>query len=211
MIKYLLIFIFILVILFLCFPNIVESLLRKNHFKSKNDIVKKYIIPNIPKKFGPIKILDFGSGSGALSLALKNNMKCEVVPLDFKDVHEYGNKPILYDGYNIPFKDNQFDVVICIFVLHHIPHQMKIIDELKRVTKKRLLIMEDCNNTFVDKLLTFVHGYSSYGKCKKCFHSKDEWTKIFEKKKLKVKKIISVPRLMLPIYPVARSLFVLDK
>lgn len=213
MIKYVIIAIIIFILIMILFPEFVECILRKNHYKSKQNIVEKYIAPNITnldKK--KIQILDFGSGSGALSQSLKiYSNKYNVTSIDVTDVHVYGNKPIIYDGYNIPALDNSYDIVVCLFVLHHIPHQNKILNEMIRVCKTRLLIMEDCRDTCLDSIMTTIHGYSSYGQCNNCFHSTDKWKQIFNSKGLTVNKIISLPRLLLPIYPVSRKLFVLDK
>lgn len=79
-------------------------------------------MPNLPSNIKKIKILDFGVLSESLKKLMPNN---EIISLDIEDIHEYGDKPLIYDGKNIPLKDNSCDVVICLFVLHHIPHQKK--------------------------------------------------------------------------------------
>ena len=204
--MYWIVFIIIILILIL-FPGPLEHFLRKNHYKSKESLVEEYIIPNLTPQ--PKTILDFGSGSGALSdiLSKKIDYPVNIIPLDVSDVHEYGQKPLIYDGKKIPLPDKSVDIVICLFVLHHIPHQNEIIDELIRVCRNRLIIMEDCTNTYFDKFLTMIHAFSSYGKCYNCFHSTKEWEQIFESKGLKVNKTIQLSRMMLPIYPVQRTAF----
>ena len=199
------------VVIYIYKPNYIEKLLRKLHYRAKSRAVDDYIIPNI-SEVKHKDILDFGSGSGALSHSLENKLKeSNITSLDVEDKHEYGKSPIIYEGDKIPFNKDKFDIVICYSVLHHIPDQMKTLDELIRVCKKRLLIMEDCNDTALDKFLTWIHGYSSYGKCNDCFHSREEWIKIFRLKGLKIRRIINLPRSTLIIYPVCRRLFVLDK
>ena len=197
----------VVLIVIVFFPKYFEKLLRKNHYKSKDNIVQKYIIPNLNSS----KILDFGSGSGALNHSLKSKINCDILSVDIKDTNEYGDSPLIYDGKTLPIRDNDYDVVICLFVLHHIPNQLNILDELIRVCGKRLIIMEDCKDTIIDNCLTYLHGFSSYGKCHDCFHSSKEWEQIFREKRLKIKDIVDIPRSIMPIYPVCRKLFVLDK
>ena len=199
-----------IIVLVIIFPSALEKFLRKNHYNSKNNLVKKYIIPNLPKNNKTI--LDVGSGSGAIAHCLKTNLKTnDILPLDIKDFHEYGDKPLIYNGENIPLSDNSYDTLTCLSVLHHIPNQDKILNELIRVSKKRLIIMEDWKESYLDNILTNIHSLSSYGKCQNCFHSKKEWKNIFESKGLKIKKMINIPKNIMPIYPVSRVLFILNK
>lgn len=44
------------------------------------------------------------------------------------------------DVQNLSFKDKSFDIVLCQQVLEHVPNPVKAISELKRVTKKQLII-----------------------------------------------------------------------
>lgn len=44
------------------------------------------------------------------------------------------------DIQNLSFKDKSFDTVLCLEVLEHVPNPIKAIFELKRVTKKQLII-----------------------------------------------------------------------
>lgn len=49
-------------------------------------------------------------------------------------------KIMVGDGYNLPFKDNSFDIVLCIGVLTCVSDYKKFAEEIKRVTKKILII-----------------------------------------------------------------------
>ena len=40
-----------------------------------------------------------------------------------------------YDGYNIPYATDYFDIVSCSMVLHHVPQMEKLLGEINRVTK----------------------------------------------------------------------------
>ena len=97
-------------------------------------------------------VLDFGSGSCFLETFLKNKNK--VVNLD---IYKGCSKTHTYDGYTIPFPDNSFDISFCMHVLHHIPHHKNILKELKRVTKHRIIIVEEYYNSYISKLITAIH------------------------------------------------------
>ena len=45
-----------------------------------------------------------------------------------------------YDGYVIPYKDNNFDVVTCIDVIEHVPDYKNLINEMLRVSKRSVFI-----------------------------------------------------------------------
>jgi ubiquinone/menaquinone biosynthesis C-methylase UbiE len=61
--------------------------------------------------------------------------------------------PTLYDGDRMPFKDDQFDTSLILFVLHHTPDPAKVLAEAKRVSKK-IIILEDIVTSPTHKSLT---------------------------------------------------------
>jgi len=94
------------------------------------------------------KVLDVGCGDGRVLEALKDK-KVEYVGIDNcseligtakrRWKMEDGRwKFLVGDVLELPFKDNEFNVVLCIAVLHHIPTrelQMKALGEMYRVLK----------------------------------------------------------------------------
>ena len=42
---------------------------------------------------------------------------------------------IIFDGYNLPYKDNEFDLIISTHVLEHVEHERMFLNELARVGK----------------------------------------------------------------------------
>ncbi len=97
------------------------------------------------------KILDvgFGLGYGLNVLAIK---ACEVNGVDIdKEVYEYCQKTIrgrnpklnileIYDGYNLYFNDDMFDVVICVDVIEHVEDYNRLIKEMLSVSKRELFL-----------------------------------------------------------------------
>ena len=89
--------------------------------------------------------------------------------------------------------------------------------KLKRVTKRYLIITEDTPQNGIDDYFCKLHAGSDWGKCKSCFLSAEEWSKLFtEKYGLKIVKRIDVSRYEYPfadkpfIYPVPATTFVLQ-
>lgn len=111
-----------------------------NHF----DVTRAYLWKSVKKFLKTLKpnsfILDAGCGNG------KNMFRndCFFIGIDnsiemIKICQKKNLLGLNADLKAIPFRDNYFDVVICIAVIHHIPNiqdRIKSIEELLRVTKK---------------------------------------------------------------------------
>ncbi len=97
------------------------------------------------------KILDIGAGGGWIGEEIQRRKKNEITLLDVKDYNQTDLKLILYDGENIPFPDNYFDVSLVIFVLHHCLNFKNVLEEAKRVSKK-IIIIEDIPTSLINKI-----------------------------------------------------------
>ncbi len=134
------------------------------------------------------RILDIGSGSCTVARGLKDN-GYEITLLDVVDKGIYKDfRPIIYDGKNIPFADNSFDVALLITVLHHTREPVEILREAVRVAP-RVIVMEDLHKGLFQKYLTFAmdsflnqeflgHPHTNM--------TKEEWEKVFNKLGLKI-------------------------
>lgn len=99
-------------------------------------------------KVKPQTVLDVGCGEGfTLNKLSQNKIGQELVGIDFLDTAIKIGKKIhpeltLKQGtiYEIPFKDNSFDLVICTEVLEHLDDPQKALAELQRVTKGTCII-----------------------------------------------------------------------
>ncbi|MBI3166882.1 MAG: methyltransferase domain-containing protein [Chloroflexi bacterium] len=98
-------------------------------------------------------ILDIGPASCTVTETLiKQDLK--VFPLDVENYSIVDTVlPTLYDGYRMPFKDNQFDTSLILFVLHHTPDPVQVLTEVKRVSRK-ILILEDIVTSPAHKSMT---------------------------------------------------------
>ncbi len=97
------------------------------------------------------EVLDvgFGLGYGLNILAIKAK-EASGVDVD-KKVYDYcqgtivGRNPRLvslgiYDGYNLPFSDESFDVVTCVDVIEHVEDFNRLIKEMLRVSRKGVFL-----------------------------------------------------------------------
>lgn len=100
------------------------------------------------KELDPQSVLDVGCGEGFTLEKLKNReIGKRLVGIDFLDTAiQIGKRERPYldlsqgNIYDIPYKDNEFDLVICSEVLEHVDDPKKGLSELERVTKKYALL-----------------------------------------------------------------------
>lgn len=69
---------------------------------------------------------------------------------------------LTFDGEHLPFEDQRFEVGMICYVLHHLKrdHALALLEELARVSKHRLIILEDSKASFsaADKLRNWAHA-----------------------------------------------------
>ncbi len=125
-----------------------EKKIAKNYNKlyHSQPITKKYdldftnyVKKNVRKND---KVLDLGCGPASLWPELTKIKKigligCDISPEMIKEARKYfpKNKFIVADSEKLPFKDEEFDMVICSSVLHHMPSPNKTFNEIKRILK----------------------------------------------------------------------------
>lgn len=134
------------------------------------------------------KILDIGCGPCFLTSFLSER-GFEVTPVDVQNLSAFKKiKPIIYDGGNLPFKKNSYDLALLLTVLHHIKDFKAIIKEAKRVSKKIIIIEDVYHNNFnkyliyfFDSLLNlefFNHPHNNL--------NDSQWKRLFKEENLKL-------------------------
>ncbi len=133
--------------------------------------IQRYLIANFYKAFisdikdlKPKTILDVGCGEGfTLDLLQKQGIGEKLEGVDFlKTAIDIGKKERphihLKEGsiYNLPYKDNSFDLVICSEVLEHLEDTQKALNELRRVTRKYVVLSVPNEPFFM--LANFIRG-----------------------------------------------------
>lgn len=156
------------------------------------------------------KILDLGCGSAIAAKHFQDFFKAKVIGVDIRDNRLVPIPFQIFDGKNLPFDDNYFDLVLINFVLHHCPSVEELLKEAKRVSKK-IIIFEDLPEGILSNLRCKIHKITFLGGKKTFnFKTKKEWQKIFEKLGLK---IIAQKRVFTKLSffdPVKKILFVLE-
>ena len=127
-------------------------------------------------------ILDVGGGWGFYAKPLRIRGH-SVSILDIVKPGIQKAPVILYDGIKFPFEDKSLDVTLLITVLHHIRNPERVVLEVKRVTRKCLVVVEDLYQhrfgrwwtILRDKIFNFEYvGHP----CQ--FKKQEEWLQFFE-------------------------------
>jgi len=116
------------------------------------------------------KVLEVGAGDGSiLKLLSENNFAEELHALEISEsgLIQIASKKIahlksaqLFDGYTLPFENNEFDLVILTHVLEHVEHERILLREIHRVSKQLLIeVPKDYRFGAEQKLAHFL----SYG------------------------------------------------
>lgn len=115
------------------------------------------------------KILEVGAGDGSIlkyladwdffpemhALEISQSGVDQIASKDLKNLRSVN----IFDGYHIPFGDNEFDLVILSHVLEHVEFERMLLREIKRVSK-HLLIEVPCDYRYgVDKRMKHFLNY----------------------------------------------------
>ena len=94
--------------------------------------IEKHINPNM-------NILEIGCGTGLMlsTIKAKKRTGCDLSEKLIKQFKHNGVKLIQADAEDMPFKDNQYDLVYNINLLEHVPNPKKAVKEAIRVLKKK--------------------------------------------------------------------------
>lgn len=125
---------------------------KKHKYRQPDDyVVRSFVTPKIKfmrdkgcfrKK--DIRILDAGSGNGTFSWYF-NKYTDKIISQDYSEELLESNPArlkVLSDVYNLPFKDNQFDIVFEANLLHHLDRPYCAIEEMKRCSKEYVVLIE---------------------------------------------------------------------
>jgi SAM-dependent methyltransferase len=85
---------------------------------------------------------------------------------------------LTYDGRNLPFGENEFDLVIVSFVLHHASNNtLFLLEQIKKISKRYIIIGEDLSELDYDlkwHKRNFIHQPGGV------FRSDEEWQILFK-------------------------------
>jgi ubiquinone/menaquinone biosynthesis C-methylase UbiE len=145
------------------------------------------------------KAADVGCGGGHMAVSLAKHVK-ELIAIDLTpqmltqtnilaSQRKLSNIiSCLADAQNLPFKPEEFDIVSCRTVLHHVPNVSKAVSEMGRVLRKggKLFISDMVGfedriaNSYMDEIERLRDP--SHFKC----YSLEEWQRFFEVARCKI-------------------------
>lgn len=134
------------------------------------------------------KILDLGSGNCMITNHLMKR-GYDVTPVDIKNLSIVDEiAPIIYDGERLPFKDNSFDIVLVLTVLHHSENPAQLIREAKRVSETLVIIEDTFGSKFQKKITQAMDTLVNLGHSKMTYQNKSEteWESLFGEEGLTV-------------------------
>jgi len=124
-----------------------------DNFYTQNDMAWRMLgakakaehILNVCKSISPVKVLEVGAGDGSILHFLNEwHFGEELYALEIAEsgVELIKNRNLArlkearsFDGYQIPYADDAFDLVILAHVLEHVEHERILLRELKRIAK----------------------------------------------------------------------------
>jgi ubiquinone/menaquinone biosynthesis C-methylase UbiE len=90
-----------------------------------------------------ITVLDIGCGNGYFLRKVQTLGRYDLHACDVMPHLDLGSGITYHQGNieSLPFADKSFDVVTCHHTIEHIPNLSKALGELKRITRKQLMIV----------------------------------------------------------------------
>jgi SAM-dependent methyltransferase len=166
-------------------------------------------------------MLDLGAGTGFMARWLQRRTGVVPTLCDLVDYHNRDRSlPFIHqtDPGRVPVEDGSFDVVLIMFVFHHIERwedQERLLDEAIRVTRRRIVIAEDTPTSRIDRafnvawdwLLNWRHGVPTPF----TFRSPDGWVELFKARDLSIAHAETYRPLWPTLGTYRHTLFVLDR
>lgn len=114
----------------------------RQYVTSKIRQIRKYV--SLEKE---TRLLDVGCGNGFFSYYF--NDICETVGVDFSEKMLAKNpipQKLLMDAAHLSFQDFAFDAVFCHALLHHVGDINGVLQEMRRVSRKYVIVLEPNRN-----------------------------------------------------------------
>lgn len=175
--------------------SIFQRLHRKVHgkavFDRRIEVLTRTLADFIPAN---ARVLDIGCGSGTLArriMALRPDIRIEGIDVLVRPGTEI---PVTeFDGDNIPWADDHFDIALFVDVLHHTEAPARLLAEAKRVSKGGIVIKDHFREgVLADATLRFMDwvGNAQHGVVLPYNYLSDpEWRGIWSRLGLKVERL----------------------
>lgn len=162
--------------------NLLDGLVR--HFAhdalvQRAEKITKLFENQFPEKS---RILDLGGGWGFYAESLKKRGHEHLI-LDVVQPGYQKAPVVLYDGSKIPFPDQSFDVAILVTMLHHVDDPVALLREVHRVTRKRVVVVEDLYHHALGRFWTICRDRllnMEFMNHPHQFRKHEDWLKLFK-------------------------------
>ncbi len=157
------------------------------------------------------EVLDIGGGWGFYAEPLEKRGHSLTV-LDVVKPSFQKAPVIIYPGGKMPFEDKTFDTSLMVTMLHHTPDPESILREAARVTRGRVIVIEDIYNGPIDRVWTIlrdqIYNFEFFGHpCQ--FRDAEGWKEMFSRCGLMLKDEKQVPTYLAGL-KILNGVFVLD-
>jgi ubiquinone/menaquinone biosynthesis C-methylase UbiE len=155
-------------------------------------ILRKTINSNLSIIFGFLtdcrNIIDVGCGNGLTALLISEKLDKKVSCLDTGDFRWGQAKKLehnIYNGEKIPYSDNSYDCAMVFFVLHHTQNPKNLLKECVRISRNKILILEETYNSKFQNTLMVIYdlflNYLIFGEkiSTPNFYTEKKWSSIF--------------------------------
>ena len=128
-----------------------------NHLISKGLIKRTdQVFSQISKYVEGKNILDVGAGDGLVSKAIKEKLHKKITLLDVINFNTTNLPLTIYHGTDFPYLNNEFDTSLGLTMLHHCNEPEKVLNEMIRVSKKRLILLDvSCKPFWIGFIIVF--------------------------------------------------------
>ncbi len=114
-------------------------------------VIRRWLTPRIAL-LAPGTIVDVGAGTGLFTDLVPDTNVYTAVDLDAERLERLSERfpraaTVVGDARFLPFPDASFDFAMCLAVAHHLPEINPLLTELRRVTRKHVLLWEPVKTT----------------------------------------------------------------
>lgn len=110
--------------------------------------------------------LDVGSNDGLITVELGKNLNLGSENIYGVDIDKFTEQDIVpvnnftyknYNGYNLPFTDNYFNLITCSMVLHHVKYPNILISDIRRILKDNCFLFVKEHDAFSEEVKWLVY------------------------------------------------------